>query len=98
MDAKNICIFCGKIISFRTMEIGNGYLWGYGDLFLPDSSNSTSGQTIRIQAWEERASLLASLKPGSFVKVLSTFHINNYKGKEQPVFVVYELHTHNSQD
>ena len=71
--------------------------WGYGTMFLPDESNPSIGQEIRIQAWEETAELINSLPIGTWIKISSVFSPSMYRGKEQSNFVIGTISVLNNE-
>lgn len=85
-SSENYCIFKGVLSSFRNGET-NECKWGFGSLFLPSDENPNVGTYIDINAWGDMSEDLATLV-GTWIKVLTVFNIEEYKGYKKPKFTV----------
>lgn len=92
-QSRNICLFTGRLRSFRLMEVGEfkDISWGYGTLFLCDNDNPSIGQEIRIQAWEDNAQVLSTLPYDAWIKISSVYAPSEFRGQLQANFVIGNL-------
>jgi hypothetical protein len=88
-SSVNICHFEGVLSNYSVSTVGDDHRLGKGTIQLVETPPSGICQEIAIVAWYDVAERLAEVPIGSWIKVLSSYHPNDYNGMRYPQFTVY---------
>lgn len=84
----NCCIFCGRLSTVKIKDDPLG-AWRLGTitLLLPEKDTSI-GQVIKLKCWNSLVDRLEETPLNSWLKVISSYSLETFKGKSYPVFEI----------